>query len=117
MYCVLLIWPLFMYDTQLEKYPNSLSWIAEREPQPKKSRSGILWRQCLCVVLAYTMFIEPGLLHRAAEAGFNPSTDIVRTYARETTFTYNEMHQQTGRTLPDGRSERGFCEHRAPGTQ
>jgi RHS repeat-associated protein len=41
----------------------------------------------------------------ASQADFNPTTDIVRTYARETTFAYNEMHQQRCRTLPDGRTE------------
>jgi RHS repeat-associated protein len=100
----------------------------ESSAQSDRSKGLALWRQCLCVVLAYTMLINPAWLLQAtqasvtygnlavirdnvkqyklaSQAGFNPSTDIVRTYARETTFSYNEMHQQTSRTLPDGRTE------------
>jgi RHS repeat-associated protein len=98
------------------------------DPQTRRCRGLSLWRQCLCVVLAYTMLINPAWLLQATQAGdvwgnlavirdnvkqyklasqadFNPTTDIVRTYARQTTFAYNEMYQQISRTLPDGRSE------------
>ncbi len=40
------------------------------------------------------------------------SGDVDRTYARETRFTYNELHKQTSRTLPDGRTEyKEYDEH------
>ena len=47
----------------------------EADTHPRQSRSGILWRQCLCVVLAYTMFIDPGLLLLATQASITYSYD------------------------------------------
>jgi len=42
---------------------------------------------------------------RSWDQNFNPATDINDLRARETGFTYDELHRQTSRELPDGAVE------------
>jgi len=51
-------------------------------------------------------------LKRSWESTFDPATDIVSAYARQTTFAYDGLHRQISRTVPGcGTEYKGYDSH------
>ncbi len=60
-----------MSDSRLEEHIHSLLLIAGVEKHPKRSKGLNLWRRCLCLLLAYTMLLNPAWLQQEAQAAIN----------------------------------------------